>query len=909
VGESVANSELEPQKRRTTRIVQAVPLTVTGVDALGRPFQERTSTLIVNCQGCRYQSKHYVLKNMWVTLEVPHPETGRDPRQVRARVTWIQRPRTVRELFQIGVELEIPGNVWGIAFPPADWFEFPEGPLAEIPSPATQVEAQADEWPLPAAAPAGEHREDNLHVLPSPATASGEATLQLARQVARLVAEAKTQIERAAREATEKAASSEVRPLLATLNAQLREAAEKSVEAAVASRGEPLLRETEARIAEAQKAALAALSEEIERKVTARMEDVTGKLAAEVEQAAQTQLTSALREFDARLRAATGELDRLRTQAVAGTGNTEAALEELRRQVEAVLSEVGERAKEQAEASLAVDTARLERLEKIAKSLRDEIDSAVSAAQEGWRARLDADLGASTARWNEKVETSLEAASRQAVERLGHHARATSQAFEQELVTRTAALRQSFEQATAEAESVLGTLRTAMGKETARTRAALAEIEQAAGKLEEQRARLEAMRQAATEEMEQRFRLLLELQTRTLDEQAAKAVAGMAERLQPVLESAGEQTLRRLAAQIEQQFQPHLERAGEIMQHLEGAKAQAEEALGSYRDRLQEASSKSVQETANRMQQAMSSLEREFSDAARAATSKWLAELETKATETQHTTFEALYKSAEWYEKKVSAQMQTTLDRGLDQASQALREKAGEMSGTFASELNHYSRSYVEHAQEQMDEAVKEALDRSRTLMGQSAETTAASFSDEIRQSAQREYDRIQSALAGAYEQTAQRVGTLSAQMRTKVDAEARQFFVEFHKGMSEVVQQGVAKARQELEAQTTPLTDSLRAEREAQQKLWIQELQQTSSLSVEEYKKRLENVSNSWILATVTTLSKRSQEQIDKLAASAEERLRHAAVHVFAGLGEALRQKMADLGSSLGSANQTEKK
>ena len=106
--------------------MQAVPLTVTGVDALGRPFQERTSTLIVNCHGARYQSKHYVLKNMWVTLEVPHNEPGRPARTVRGRVTWIQRPRTVRELFQIGVELEVSGNVWGIAFPPGDWFPFPE---------------------------------------------------------------------------------------------------------------------------------------------------------------------------------------------------------------------------------------------------------------------------------------------------------------------------------------------------------------------------------------------------------------------------------------------------------------------------------------------------------------------------------------------------------------------------------------------------------------------------------------------------------------------------------------------------------------------------------------------------------------------------------------------------------------
>src|ERR1700751_5628381 len=124
VQENAMNAGEELRKRRSSRIVQAVPLVVTGVDALGRPFVERTSSLIINCHGCRYQSKHYVLKNMWVTLEIPHPETGQPPRKVRGRVAWIQRPRTVRHLFQVALELERPGNVWGIGFPPEDWTSF-----------------------------------------------------------------------------------------------------------------------------------------------------------------------------------------------------------------------------------------------------------------------------------------------------------------------------------------------------------------------------------------------------------------------------------------------------------------------------------------------------------------------------------------------------------------------------------------------------------------------------------------------------------------------------------------------------------------------------------------------------------------------------------------------------------------
>ena len=59
--EAAVNTTSELRKRRSTRIVQAVPLQVTGVDALGRPFVERTASLILNCHGCRYQSKHYVL--------------------------------------------------------------------------------------------------------------------------------------------------------------------------------------------------------------------------------------------------------------------------------------------------------------------------------------------------------------------------------------------------------------------------------------------------------------------------------------------------------------------------------------------------------------------------------------------------------------------------------------------------------------------------------------------------------------------------------------------------------------------------------------------------------------------------------------------------------------------------------
>jgi hypothetical protein len=215
--DGAVNASSELRKRRSTRIVQAVPLVVTGVDALGRPFAERTSTLIINCHGCRYQSRHYVLKNMWVNLEVPHPEPGHSPRRVRGKVAWIQRPRTVRQLFQVALELESAGNVWGIGFPPEDWFVFPdEAPfLPNAVAPADVSGAPLPATPRETALPIeevepGVATPDNIRVFPAPASTT-DASLQLARQVARLLAEARQQIHAAAREAVAQAVNAERR--------------------------------------------------------------------------------------------------------------------------------------------------------------------------------------------------------------------------------------------------------------------------------------------------------------------------------------------------------------------------------------------------------------------------------------------------------------------------------------------------------------------------------------------------------------------------------------------------------------------------------------------------------------------------------------------------------------------------
>lgn len=137
---STASAE---NKRRSTRLIHAVNLTVVGTDALGRPFREVTKTSVVSCYGCAFRSKNYAPKSSEVTLEVSRGHSWLAPRRVTAKVVWVQRPHNVREQYQIAVALEVPGNVWGVEAPPEDWFPHPEDVVRAAPPAETEPEPES----------------------------------------------------------------------------------------------------------------------------------------------------------------------------------------------------------------------------------------------------------------------------------------------------------------------------------------------------------------------------------------------------------------------------------------------------------------------------------------------------------------------------------------------------------------------------------------------------------------------------------------------------------------------------------------------------------------------------------------------------------------------------------------------
>ena len=137
--------------RRSTRIDRTVPLVVLGQTRTGMSFQEKTSTVSFNLHGCRYPSRHEYPVGTPVGLRVLQPDGETISPVIRAFVKSVHPPASPRELFQVGVELESPANIWNVSPPPSDWNRLLGGSTISM-SMATAVAPALEPAEPPAAA-------------------------------------------------------------------------------------------------------------------------------------------------------------------------------------------------------------------------------------------------------------------------------------------------------------------------------------------------------------------------------------------------------------------------------------------------------------------------------------------------------------------------------------------------------------------------------------------------------------------------------------------------------------------------------------------------------------------------------------------------------------------------------------
>src|SRR5438309_9566111 len=606
VSEGVTSASTELPKRRSTRIVQAVPLVVTGVDALGRPFVERTSSLIINCHGCRYQSKHYVLKNMWVTMEIPHQESGQPPRTVRGRVAWIQRPRTVRQLFQVALELEVSGNVWGIAFPPEDWVVFPESAQG-----ATKLDAAPETLPLPpavaetdAASHLGEAEPlpaagaDNLRVFPSPASTT-DASLQLARQVARLVADAKQQIQAAAQEAASQAVSAE-RRLSFEQWEQKFAAGRAEIVNETARALEKVQQETDKRSREAQASAAEALRAELPHWLAPQLEQLTRDLTSHL-----------LDEALARRGEHAGQLDAATDALKATCQQAEETATWLKTQAENAEVQIAARAETAArslEATAETVNAQRQALEARAAEVQHQVTSALASAQSSRPEQVREELETANTQLHERLEGTLAEAQDRAAGGLNEHLHTLLAQLQDETSRHAAVLREAAQTVGAEWEQKLAAMRDGLQEHAQKLESILSRTGEAHQSLEQRSAELQRAQQTLAD-----FHAQLEedvaLHRNELRSESQSLVEQNHAGIRSTFDEAADKAVEQFNRQVQELVHPHIEQAEEAIHRLAGGRSLVDAALTMQQDRIRTAADEAFGESLAQFRQNLGSVE------------------------------------------------------------------------------------------------------------------------------------------------------------------------------------------------------------------------------------------------------------------------------------------------------------
>ena len=909
VSENAIHSGEELRKRRSSRIVQAVPLTVKGVDALGRPFIERTSSLIINCHGCRYQSKHYVLKNMWVTLEIPHPETGQPPRQVRGRVAWIQRPRTVRQLFQVALELETPGNVWGIGFPPEDWTSFGIPAMPARPQLADQDEmggmpaekntehaGMAGEPEMP---PAAIGSDSGLHVMPPPVSTT-DASLQLARQVARLIADAKQQISAAAREAAAQAVATEHRGAseqweqkFAAARKELANQTELSVE--------KIEQKSEDWSGKARSAATRALQEELPKWLSPHLRELTAELTTTLAKAGSEQ--RALHEQQ--ISGAAERVQRLCREA-----------EDVARRIVGQAQEAERRLSEHASVTSAVlesqtkkqeDAfgAQQERLNAAAGKAQQQIAETIANAEAQLKAQFDGKVEASKEQIHEFLESAMariEGHTTQLIGQRGEEFRA--QFFEnlgKEAEQRIAAVRDASQNVVAEVQQLIQSLRSELQSQAGLLDHATEKAGQTAFQLDQLASQLGTTQQLAIESFQSQLDDVLTIHRNELHRRSETLFEELNGRIRRSFDEASSAAANKFEEQVRGLVEPQITQTNEALHRLAGGKSLLDAALTLQQDRIRNSADEAFAESLGRFRENLGGVEQLLHDASQGVISRNLTELESKAEDLRHRSGEEIYKTAEWYEKKVQTQLNTLTEKVAEQGANQLREKAGEVAAEFTAELDHSSRNFVGHTQQQMQEVVRESFDRARELFAEAADTTTAAFMDEIQRHGRRELDGFTETVKQASAETQREFVASQEKVTQQLTAQQESFLHRFQAGMAGALESGIREAQEKITAGFGPLLESWKALSEQQQNELRAKMSGLSNDATGEYKNRLENVSNTWILATVAKLDHQSRDVVSGISASAEEKLREACSQVFANVGDSLKKRLQEITAELG--------
>jgi hypothetical protein len=130
--------------RRSTRLPLEIPLRVTSLDPKIK-FTENCNTVTVSAHGCGIISPKKLATGTRISLEIVA-----DKQSASARVLEVVPLDDNGTSWLLGLEMEKPGNFWGIKYAPTDWAEEePSAQTASITAPAPATSAPKPPAPAP----------------------------------------------------------------------------------------------------------------------------------------------------------------------------------------------------------------------------------------------------------------------------------------------------------------------------------------------------------------------------------------------------------------------------------------------------------------------------------------------------------------------------------------------------------------------------------------------------------------------------------------------------------------------------------------------------------------------------------------------------------------------------------------
>ncbi|HEY0704407.1 MAG TPA: hypothetical protein VGD60_16660 [Candidatus Acidoferrales bacterium] len=821
------------ERRRSERAFESLPLVVRGVDLLGQPFEERTTTLAFNSHGCRYSSTHHLPRNCWVTLELPAAgKTQRDSEPLRARVAWVQRPHSIRDFFQIAVELETPADVWKAGAP---------------------LEGSSRGAMISPAEP--ERIADSSIDPPSIEAVTGETSAAIPAPLA--------------------SDSPLLRELRSELQRQIQEAAATAAQEA---------QHKVAQAAEENERKLSDSAEESFRKWRQQLDKLQNQARDEYSASLSVQQSEFLHnvkaEMDATIRQAHDLVSQLHHQTETLRSTSDLAHEKSSQVAQSLL---------QLEAAEAARAARPP-----AGQSREELDAQEGLAA-GWRTRLQSEMGVAQKQWNELLQSSLDSNLHHMVGQISAHSQEILKAAEKKMTERLGELREPFAKAAEEARDTIAGIQASLNQEVQRARGSLTEVEQVAARTKEISAQLEAASHDTLNQLHRRLEKILDTHTAEMNRRAEGISANLSQTIGSSLDSVGQQFMQRTIAETEGSLAPHLQKVPALLHELESREVQTEETLRVHRERLRQLAENSQREVDAQVTAATANLHANFEAARRDALTKWSEELDASGVRAAHSAAEALGRTSEWFQQEARARLQVLVEQSLVTAGADLSGKAAVASQNFESQLAAQAGNHLAQIRDQVEGVATETAGRARSEMDRAAEAAAASFGEVLHAESERQSVEFRAATAGIQRERTEEFEHKTQDLLHKLDVNAWSSMESFRARMAEQLESATSDGRGALRAEFTSALENFQAERETHKQLWAEHLERLSGEATGHYQEKLQTAGDAWVTSSVRRLNEHGQNGIESLLKSADQSLRDSFAKVFEGLSEMLRDRSAN--------------